>query len=138
MNSDLQTLAAQLEQIWAEHGNPPPISGMKITRAETPTGIIRAVYRPSLCVVMRGAKVSNLANQSHHYRAGQCLLVAMDVPVTARILEASPEQPYLAFSLVIDPALVTELLLSHGPQLPEQDNVGALHTAEKTREGERR
>ena len=46
-----------------------------------------------------------------HYDTGKCLIASMDLPVTAQIVEASPERPYMAFSLAIDPAIVADLLL---------------------------
>ncbi|MBB4197566.1 AraC-like DNA-binding protein [Rhodoblastus sphagnicola] len=106
------------------------MDGLLLTRAETPSGLIRAVYRPSFCVVLQGAKVSMLGEQSFRYRAGQGLLASIDVPVTSRISEASPDRPYLAFSLAIDPTMVTELLVEQSTALADTSTVSVLTTTD--------
>ncbi|MEJ2045086.1 MAG: AraC family transcriptional regulator [Reinekea sp.] len=122
-----------LRDLTARHAKPPgqplPLDTLRITRAEKPSGIIRSVYRPSFCVVLQGAKISELGTERFHYTAGQCLLASVNVPVSSRIIDASPERPYLAFSLVIDPITISELLIDQLQVLSKVQPRPALQTA---------
>ena len=48
--------------------------------------------------------------RSYRLDPAQFLLVSVDLPVAARIVEASPGRPYLAVRLALDSAVVAELL----------------------------
>lgn len=114
-SADLAPLAAHISRQWQAHGRESPIPGLLLTCAEAPSGPIHAVYRPSLCVVVQGAKTSQLGERLYQYEAGKCLIASLEVPVRAHIVRASPDAPYLAFSLSIEAELVADLLLEHGP-----------------------
>ena len=66
---------------------------------------------PSFTLVTRGVKRTVLGEQVHEYRAGQYLVVSVDVPVTGHVLRAEPGAPFAAVSLVLDRALIAALLL---------------------------
>jgi AraC-like DNA-binding protein len=68
------------------------------------------VYEPSLCLVAQGAKEVLLADETYRLDPAQSLLVSVDLPVAARVVEASPGCPYLGVRLVLDPAVVGEFL----------------------------
>lgn len=112
MNEDLLERSRQLLlQQWERFGREPPLSGLTLTVADRPSDPIHSVYRASFCGVLQGAKASIVGDRIFHYDTGKCLIASMDLPVTAQIVEASPERPYMAFSLAIDPAIVADLLL---------------------------
>lgn len=110
----LSDLRAQALRLWRAHGRETPVEGLRLAAATEPSGPVHAVYRPSLCVVLQGAKTSMLGERSFRYEAGKCLIASVEVPVRAEITRASAAEPYLAFSLGLDPALVAELLLEAG------------------------
>ncbi len=110
----LSDLRAQALRLWRVHGRETPVEGLRLAAATEPSGPVHAVYRPSLCVVLQGAKTSMLGERSFRYEAGKCLIASVEVPVRAEITRASAAEPYLAFSLGLDPALVAELLLERG------------------------
>ncbi|SEH35493.1 AraC family transcriptional regulator [Magnetospirillum fulvum] len=118
MTATLVDLAELVDRHWRAHGRETPLDGLLLTRADRPSGVIRSVYRPSFCVVVQGGKTTMLGDRSFRYRAGQGLLASMDLPVTARITEASAAEPYLALSLAIDPATVAALLSAQAEVLP--------------------
>ncbi|MCB1755473.1 MAG: AraC family transcriptional regulator [Gammaproteobacteria bacterium] len=130
MNNHWQSLINLVEQCWQQYGADQPLEGLNITRSVEPVKSIRTVYRPSLCVVLAGAKQSALGHQVFHYRAGECLLTAIDVPVSAQILDASEESPYLAFSLALNQHLVAELISDAAQTEMDATSTVALHTAE--------
>ena len=45
------------------------------------------------------------------YRAGQCLVVTAELPVTGHFLDATPESPSLAMGLTLRPTAIAPLLL---------------------------
>lgn len=110
-NDDLDRLTARAERLWTLHGAHLPIEGLTLARRAAPSGPFHGVYKPSLCVVLRGAKVSRLGSHSFRYDAGKCLITSLDVPIRAEIVEASTAAPYLAFALNLDTSLVAEMLL---------------------------
>ena len=129
MNKPWQSLIPYVEKCWQAHGAEQPVEGVNITRAEEPVKIIRTVYRPSLCVVLVGAKQSALGNKVFSYCAGECLLASVDVPVSASILQASSKQPYLAFSMTLNPHVVAELVTDAVTTGEDEPSRLALHTA---------
>lgn len=112
MTDDLgKTLAEAVMRHCGGFGRVTLADGLVAMTTDRPTGIIRSVYRTSLCAVLQGAKVSLLGASSYRYAAGQYLIASMDLPVTAQVVEASAEKPYAAFSLAIDPATIADLLI---------------------------
>ena len=119
MTMDLSGLAALIERQWHRFGRETLAGGLLLNRAETPSGPIRAVYRPSFCVVAQGAKATLLGDSAYRYTAGQALFASLDLAVTARITEASAARPYLALSLAIDLDALADLLSTRADTLTE-------------------
>lgn len=117
MTTTLSDLAALVDRQWHRHGRETPLDSLRLTRADAPSGIIRSVYRPSFCVVVQGAKTTMLGETPFRYAAGEGLLASVDLPVTARITQASTGAPYLALSVAIEPDAVADLLSAHGDDL---------------------
>ena len=70
-----------------------------------------SLTEPLLVVMAQGGKRLLLGDQVFDYRAGQCLVVTADLPVTGHFLDASPQVPSLAMGLVLRPAAIAPLLL---------------------------
>ncbi|MFV0359874.1 AraC family transcriptional regulator N-terminal domain-containing protein [Tropicimonas sp.] len=97
--------------LWQALGRETPVPGLVVSSATAPSGPFHGVYQPSLCVVLQGAKVSYLGAHPYRYDAGKCLIASLDVPIRAEITDASPDIPYVAIALGIEPSVVAELLL---------------------------
>jgi AraC-like DNA-binding protein len=97
------------------HGTAVP--ALKLSRFSAPSDLTALVYEPCLCVVAQGVKEVVLAGEAYQLDPAHSLLVSVDLPVEARVVEASPDRPYLAVRLSLDPAVVGELL-ADGPPLP--------------------
>jgi AraC-like DNA-binding protein len=76
------------------------------------------VVDPSLCIVAQGAKEIFLADEVYRYDPAHSLLVSVDLPISARVVEATPARPCLAVRLSLDPSLVGELLAGHPDARP--------------------
>ncbi|MFC3225638.1 AraC family transcriptional regulator N-terminal domain-containing protein [Marinibaculum pumilum] len=130
MDPGLTDLAALIDRQWQRHGRETPIEGLHLTRTEAPSGPIHSIYRPSFILVAQGAKATVLGARTFRYEAGRCLISAIDVPVAARITEASAARPYLALALAIEPAMIAELAVAEAAGLAQQPAFAALAVAD--------
>src|SRR4051794_23708481 len=79
------------------------IPGLEMFRVDTPTGCTSVVYEPSLCVIAQGSKTVQLGDREIVYGALSCMVSSVDLPVNGWVVDASPENPYLAVKISIDP-----------------------------------
>lgn len=95
-------------------GSVEPMEGLFLNRVSHPTDRICGVSRLSLCVIAQGAKELYLGEKTYRYDADHFLLVTVELPVTGRVAEASPEVPYLALRVDLEPALVGSVMVEAG------------------------
>ncbi len=123
-------LAALIEKLTGEDGtHSTVVPALNLYRSSVSLEPIHAVYKPSLCLIARGSKQVMLGEDVYLYDPTHFLLVAVDLPVTSQVAEATPQEPYLSLSLDIDPrqisALVAELGLPEAPApLPVERGIG--------------
>lgn len=91
-----------------------PIPGLRMMCVPEPRGPLHSVYRPLLCLVLQGAKHMTVGLQEQTFSAGHSVLVGADMPVVGRIVEASPEEPYLAIAVELEATLLRELAATMG------------------------
>ncbi len=106
----LADLAPLVERQALRFGRETRLEGLTLARETVPSGPLRTLYRPSLVVVVRGAKTTVLGDRRFRYRAGECLLAGLHLPVATWITQASEAEPYLALGLTIDPETVAAFL----------------------------
>jgi AraC-like DNA-binding protein len=85
--------------------------GVFITSADAPTLPAAVMTEPSLAIVGQGVKRTVLNGVPFDYRAGQYLVVSLDLPVTGQALRASPDEPLAVFTMALKPAVIAPLLL---------------------------
>jgi hypothetical protein len=94
---DLERLAAAIKrQATADGGYDTAIPTLKLSRFSAPTDVTALVYEPSLCVVAQGGKEVLLGEEAYRLNPAHSLLVSVDLPVAARVVEASPDRPNLS------------------------------------------
>jgi len=86
-----------------------PIAGLTIIRATAPTDLNTEICKPHVSLVLQGAKQVMTGDESFTASGGDLLLITANVLTVDRIVRASGEQPYLALTLELDPALIAEL-----------------------------
>jgi len=79
-----------------------------------PTPPCQIVVEPVFSLVAQGAKRVDVGRQRFDYRAGQFLVVSVDLPVDAYVVEATPDKPYLGCGLILRPEAIASLLLEAG------------------------
>jgi AraC-like DNA-binding protein len=65
-----------------------------------------------------------LADEICHYDQAHYLLVSVDLPIVGRVIEATPEAPYLALRLDLDPRQIGALIMEAGLSAPGNDQLG--------------
>ncbi len=111
MATELDRLAAAVGRHTAADGvYHTAVPGLMLARRSARSDLAVAVYEPCLCVVAQGAKEVILEGEAYRYDPAHSLLVSVDLPVAARVVEASPERPCLVVRIAVNPAVVGELL----------------------------
>ncbi|MFI5729046.1 AraC family transcriptional regulator N-terminal domain-containing protein [Kribbella sp. NPDC051587] len=90
------------------------VDGMTLVQNSRPTMSMGSTTTPTVAFVLQGAKQSTVGDQLYEYRAGQFLIVTVDLPMIGRVVEASDQTPFVGFGMPLRPALIAELLLE-GP-----------------------
>lgn len=85
----------------------PSLSLMHATHLSEP---LESVYKPSICVVAQGAKMATLADETYRYDPSTYLVTSVELPIMGRIVEASPEIPYLSLKLSFDADVILEIV----------------------------
>ena len=112
--ADRADLVERIARALPADGRAEPLPGLHLFRASAPTEPLHTVLEPSLCVIAQGAKEVRLGDRPFRYDAYHYLLVTADLPLSAQVVEATPERPYLTVRLALDPALVRSVLAEAG------------------------
>ena len=108
-------LARLVERFVPEDGvHVTAIPGLKLARATTPSLPMQTVYDPCLCIIAQGSKEIRLGDELYVYDPLNYLVASVVLPVTGRVIEASPQRPYLSLALEIDPAIMVILMTGFG------------------------
>jgi AraC-like DNA-binding protein len=110
---DADQLLPEIRGLITAHARPDlvtAVDGLRLSRIET-APLDYALTEPLLVIMAQGGKRLLLGDRVFEYRAGQCLVVTAEMPVTGHFLDASPGTPALALGLVLRPAAIAPLLL---------------------------
>ena len=86
------------------------IAPLHVIRLDGPSELIHVVHRPALCLIVQGRKEVGLGDERFLYDPLNYLVVSVTLPVSGRVIEASPEAPYFCVRLDFDPAQLTQLI----------------------------
>jgi AraC-like DNA-binding protein len=106
------------------------LPGVEIRTGLGVTRPLPAIYPTMVCFVLQGAKQVTIGRRRLRYRGESYMLLSADLPVTGHVIEATERAPYLAVSLLIDPAAIAGLALDvPGPRSATTESglgIGAL------------
>lgn len=91
-------------------------------------------YRAMACFVLQGSKRVSLGDKVLRYEAGHYLVSALDLPLMGQVYRDESQRPYVALTLVLDPGLLNELILSMPGANDNEDSEVGLSTAPTTQE----
>jgi AraC-like DNA-binding protein len=107
---------------WAmrDEGLAEPLEGIRLRRASSPSELGHGVSSPSFCVIAQGSKEVLLGDHGYRYDPAHYLISSAALPIATRVVEASPERPYLGVVVVLDPSLVGSVLVEAGHLAPRR------------------
>jgi AraC-like DNA-binding protein len=99
------------------------IAPLHLFRASHPGHVSFGFYEPSICIIASGSKSAVLGEDAYRYDAYSYLLVALELPISTYIEQATPEDPHLALHIDLSPDLLAPLISSNeSGQLPKVSN----------------
>ncbi|WP_400163518.1 AraC family transcriptional regulator [Brevibacillus sp. TJ4] len=124
---DMQQALQQLARLICRHApsdgtHPTPVPSLMLMHATHLSEPMESVYKPSICVVAQGAKTATLADKTYRYDPSTYLVTSVELPISGKIIEASPEQPYLSLKLSFDADVILDIVKEMDrPDLPHED-----------------
>ncbi len=111
-------LLAELRTLIARHAASETarqaLPGIVLASLSEPTPPLDHVAGPMLALVAQGAKRAVLGDRVFDYHAGKYLIVGIDLPMVANVVQASAGKPFLGLGLALKPFAVASLLLESG------------------------
>lgn len=86
------------------------IPSLALLHATTLSEPLESVYKPSICVVVQGAKIATLADETYRYDPSTYLVTSVELPIKGQIIEGSNETPFLSLKLHFDPDVILDIV----------------------------
>ncbi|HEX2769878.1 MAG TPA: AraC family transcriptional regulator [Geobacteraceae bacterium] len=99
--------------------SPSNLAGVQFIRSNKTFPRMPVVYEPSIVIVGQGRKIGYLGDQVYIYDPFNYLVLPVPLPFECET-QASPEEPYLAVSMQVDPVMVGELLIEMDDDIPDR------------------
>ena len=80
-------------------------------RSSALSGPLCGVYEPGVALIVQGSKRVLLGSDAFVYGVHDLLIVSLNLPTVAQILDASPDKPYLSLFLRLDEQEVARLMM---------------------------
>ncbi|ACC80021.1 AraC family transcriptional regulator [Nostoc punctiforme] len=98
------------------------IEQLEFQRESSVSTTLQGVCEPILAILVQGKKEALLCDETYRYSAAQYLVVSVDLPLSAFIVEATPEKPYLGFKLNLDPRQLCDIITAQTNVIEEKKN----------------
>lgn len=92
-----------------------PIPRLEISVGQATPGNAPCLYRSMICFILQGRKHVAINDDLLSYDPAHYLISALDLPLIGQILDGDDGQPYVAVSLVLDPALLADVASTMPP-----------------------
>lgn len=96
---------------------PDLVPNLALRRAEHTTGFEALMYEPMIYFVLQGEKQLSIGRETLSYGAAHFLILSVDVPVNARVLQASTEKPFLGIEIRLSRDIARDQALALPPAL---------------------
>lgn len=91
----------------------PEVEIYRFSTTDTPP--LYSTFPASITLTLQGQKEIICGAQSHRYGAGEAALIALDMPLSARITQATPAHPYLCVHIALDAAQMSKTAAASPP-----------------------
>src|SRR4051812_37129978 len=111
MQADREELADRIARAVPRDGRQVPQPGLMLMRASTTAEPHYAVAESCFCVIAQGSKQVTLGDERFRYDPNHYLISTVGLPTVSQVVDASPDRPYLGVGLVLDPGVVTSVMV---------------------------
>ncbi len=91
------------------------IPRLEIAMGSATSGTSPCLYRSMICFILQGSKEVALQDDLLRYDSAHYLVSALDLPLSGQIHDGADGSPYVAVSLVLDPALLADIASTMAP-----------------------
>lgn len=84
-----------------------------VAKITEPIARTSAILPPGLCLVGQGEKHIYVGDKTYVYDANTFLLGTINLPIYSELKEASPEKPYYGMAILLNPSIVSDLLIEY-------------------------
>jgi AraC-like DNA-binding protein len=91
------------------------IKPLFMVRHDRPLQSVPGLVQPALCIMAQGRKDVTLGGELFTYDPLNYLVLSVALPISGKVIHATPEDPHLAMRLDIDPADINALIAEAGP-----------------------
>jgi AraC-like DNA-binding protein len=103
-------VTAHIEAQGGGEGFFPAADGLAFIRTSRENLPQHMLYRPALCVVVQGAKQVMFGDSLFDFAEMQALIVSVELPAFSRVMQASPDRPFLAITAEFDVAMMRSVM----------------------------
>lgn len=107
-------LAERIARAMPGEGSREAHPGLHVYRRSKAGERVYSFAEPAFCVIAQGSKDILLGAHRFRYDPAHYLITTMGLPMCAEIVHASRARPYLSMKLVLDPAVVTSVMVESG------------------------
>jgi AraC-like DNA-binding protein len=108
----------------ADGGLETAIPELRLYRYSNPTEPTAVIQQPAVYIVLQGRKQVTVGDNTYIYDPSQYLAVSLALPAVGRVVEASPEKPYLCMTLRVDARELAALIVEMALPAPRDDHDG--------------
>lgn len=109
-SASIAALASAAQRLCHEEQiNKSPVPGLKFFMLSKPDEPHRCFYEPCIAIILRGVKRVMFDGEEMLFHPGEFFVTSIDVPTSAHVTEASPDNCYVSMIMKIDPARLHEL-----------------------------
>jgi AraC-like DNA-binding protein len=124
MRADQEELADRIARAMPRDGTVELQPGLHFRRCSRPTERLHGFYEPAFCVIAQGSKELVLGEDRFRYDPAHYMISTVELPIIGQVIDASLERPFLGFRLVLDPSVVTSVMVESGIVQPRGDGSG--------------
>jgi AraC-like DNA-binding protein len=110
----------------SDGGHETAIPALTFWRYSQPTKPMPGLQQPAVYIVVQGRKHVELGGETYVYDPTQYLAVSLEVPVVSRVVQASPDRPYLCMTVRVDARELAALIVETGQAMSDDHDGRAL------------
>lgn len=130
LQQNQQTFRNWLTEIVPGDGNRELSARMSVFRRSEAGEVNHGESSLALCMIAEGSKQVLLGDSVYTYDKDHYLVTSMQLPTSSFVTMANTESPYLGLRLLLDPAMVRSMLMSHHHDLAINQHASAFDVAD--------